>query len=233
MHRPFCGFSAVAALLLSLALVGAFARSPFAMNCCGCGAGGHSHSEHQPNGAACPHHPALAPAPAPPQPLWFSGSLTALKPEAGYLELRVEKNKNVRFEFDRETGFDSKEGPRALRKGQQITILAIPAAKGKLKAKLIRRGGQENALLSLRGLETEHCVKVMQGALEALAGVDEARVSLSPPQAQVRYDPAKVKLEDLRRAVEKAGYKVESAALMKKLPPATTPAPTPQPGHQH
>ncbi len=44
----------------------------------------------------------------------------------------------------------------------------------------------------------------MQSALESVSGVKEAKVSLEDQEAVVKYDPDKVKVEDLIKAVRNA-----------------------------
>lgn len=44
----------------------------------------------------------------------------------------------------------------------------------------------------------------MQAALESVKGVKEAKVSLEEAEAVVKYDPEKVKVEDLIKAVRSA-----------------------------
>lgn len=60
-------------------------------------------------------------------------------------------------------------------------------------------------VLKIEGMSCEHCVKHVTGALEALAGVDSARVSLKTNSAEVEHDAA-LSLEALKAAVEEAGY---------------------------
>jgi Cu+-exporting ATPase len=48
---------------------------------------------------------------------------------------------------------------------------------------------------------------VVKRALEGLDGVEKAEVSFAKGTAQVRFDPSKVTVEDMIRAVEKAGFK--------------------------
>jgi len=43
--------------------------------------------------------------------------------------------------------------------------------------------------------------------LSGVAGVQKVDVSLAEGRASVTYDPAKAKVADMKRAVERAGYK--------------------------
>lgn len=46
----------------------------------------------------------------------------------------------------------------------------------------------------------------MRTALERLAGVEKAEVTFRPGRAVVRYDPARVTIEQMIEAVRKAGF---------------------------
>ena len=50
------------------------------------------------------------------------------------------------------------------------------------------------------------CVNRIERYLRKVDGVDEANVNLATESASVRFDPGRVSLEDLGRAVEAAGY---------------------------
>jgi len=76
----------------------------------------------------------------------------------------------------------------------------------------------------LGGLHCAACVARVERALKAVPGVLEARVNLATRKALVRYDPARVTVEDLKATVTQAGYQVESWTRAGELP-----APAPQP----
>jgi copper chaperone CopZ len=57
----------------------------------------------------------------------------------------------------------------------------------------------------------------VQSALESVKGVKEAKVSLENQEAVVKYDPEKVKVEDLIKAVKNAhGMSSYDASVKKK-----------------
>lgn len=60
--------------------------------------------------------------------------------------------------------------------------------------------------LEVDGMGCMGCVTTVQDKLLALPGVKEARVSLKPPEAVVKYDPDKVSLEKLLAATAGVGY---------------------------
>ena len=49
-------------------------------------------------------------------------------------------------------------------------------------------------------------VNNVTGVLKALAGVEDAQVSLEQGSAKVRFDPAQVSVEAMRAAIEDAGF---------------------------
>ncbi|MCO5177983.1 MAG: heavy metal translocating P-type ATPase, partial [Thermomicrobiales bacterium] len=58
----------------------------------------------------------------------------------------------------------------------------------------------------VEGMFCASCVRRVERALEKVPGVAGANVNLATERASVSYDPASVSLDDLRGAVEKAGY---------------------------
>jgi len=76
--------------------------------------------------------------------------------------------------------------------------------------------------LGVTGMTCASCVRRVEKALTKLTGVQEASVNLATEKATVIFDPVEVTQDQLRSAVEKAGYGVIEAPV---LPPAPTPAP--------
>ncbi|MDM7938939.1 MAG: heavy metal-associated domain-containing protein [Methanothrix sp.] len=66
----------------------------------------------------------------------------------------------------------------------------------------------KKAELFVVGMACAGCSDAVKKALLKLEGVHEARVELAEKKAYVEYDPGKTTLQDLKRAVEGAGYKV-------------------------
>jgi Cu+-exporting ATPase len=62
------------------------------------------------------------------------------------------------------------------------------------------------AKLKITGMTCASCVTHVGDALQELPGVAGARVNLATEQAAVEYDPDKVSIKDLAKAVEEAGY---------------------------
>ena len=60
--------------------------------------------------------------------------------------------------------------------------------------------------IKLEGMSCGGCVRNVTGVLQALKGVSAAEVSLEGASARVIYDPALLGVEQLREAVEAAGF---------------------------
>jgi len=56
------------------------------------------------------------------------------------------------------------------------------------------------------GMTCEHCVRRVAAALEKVEGVESVLVSLADEKAELVYDENLVKMEDINKAVEDAGY---------------------------
>ena len=68
-----------------------------------------------------------------------------------------------------------------------------------------------SASLNIGGMTCAACVYHVERALTGVPGVAAASVNLGVEKATVEYAPGMAGLDDLRRAVEEAGYSVESA----------------------
>ena len=62
--------------------------------------------------------------------------------------------------------------------------------------------------LKIGGMTCGGCVAAVQRVLGALDGVGRAEVSLEKNEATVEYEPARVTPDDLKAAIEDAGYEV-------------------------
>ena len=60
--------------------------------------------------------------------------------------------------------------------------------------------------LSVRNMTCSVCAVTVKKSLTRVEGVKDAKVTLSPPQAVVTYDPAKVRMERLVEATTAAGF---------------------------
>ena len=62
--------------------------------------------------------------------------------------------------------------------------------------------------LTISGMHCQSCVGRVETALLRLSGVAEATVDLSEQKANIRFNSAKVKIDDLRASVEAEGYHI-------------------------
>jgi copper chaperone len=65
----------------------------------------------------------------------------------------------------------------------------------------------EKVEFKVEGMDCGGCVKSVTRMLNGVAGVTSVDVSLEAAKAAVEFDPAKTSLPDLKRAVERAGFK--------------------------
>ena len=66
----------------------------------------------------------------------------------------------------------------------------------------------QTATLSISGMTCGGCVRSVTNLLKNLQGVVKADVSLEAKRAVIDYDEAKLNPDQLKRAVEGAGYEV-------------------------
>ncbi|MEX0994344.1 MAG: copper ion binding protein, partial [Balneolaceae bacterium] len=71
--------------------------------------------------------------------------------------------------------------------------------------------------LDIEGMHCASCVSTVEKSLNKVKGVEEASVNLATESATVSYDADKVSDDDLRKAVEAAGY-----SLVEKEPDSIT-----------
>lgn len=64
-----------------------------------------------------------------------------------------------------------------------------------------------NKTMKIEGMTCASCAKAVERATNKLDGVIEASVNLATEKLTISYDPNKLKVSDIRKAVEKAGYK--------------------------
>jgi len=75
-----------------------------------------------------------------------------------------------------------------------------------------KRANMKDANFRIEGMHCEGCAKTIAALLEAEPGVQRAAVSLDARQARVRFDPGAIDDARLAAAIERAGYKVVTAA---------------------
>jgi len=68
--------------------------------------------------------------------------------------------------------------------------------------------GQRTASFGLTGMTCASCAQTISESLSGLDGVDKADVNLATEKATVTYDPSKVNIDEMKKAVVDAGYDV-------------------------
>jgi copper chaperone len=66
----------------------------------------------------------------------------------------------------------------------------------------------QNVSFDVQGMTCGGCVASVKRVLSALPGVQSVDVTLERGKASVAYDPARVSVDQMRAAVENAGYDV-------------------------
>lgn len=65
----------------------------------------------------------------------------------------------------------------------------------------------ETVELKVEGMDCEGCVKSVTRMLSGVPGVSSVDVSLAEARARVTYDPQKATVPQMKKAVERAGFK--------------------------
>jgi len=68
----------------------------------------------------------------------------------------------------------------------------------------------ESKMLKVNGMSCEHCVKAVNSALGAIAGVADVVVSLKEGTVSFKHDPSRAPLETIQAAIIEEGYEVAS-----------------------
>jgi P-type Cu+ transporter len=81
----------------------------------------------------------------------------------------------------------------------------------------------DEVMLPVGGMTCASCVRRIEKALNRVEGVQGASVNLATEKAKVVFDPAQVSIDQMRAAVEKAGYTVGE---LPQVIPVVAPAPS-------
>lgn len=66
--------------------------------------------------------------------------------------------------------------------------------------------------LTVPDIHCDHCASSIEGAVGALAGVDNVKVDIAGRTVAVAFDEAAVNLDDIVTAIEGQGYEVAPSA---------------------
>lgn len=67
----------------------------------------------------------------------------------------------------------------------------------------------QQAVLVSPKISCGHCKMTVEGAVGALAGIDSVSADPETKKVEVSYDEGQVSLEEIKKAIEDAGYPVE------------------------
>ena len=63
--------------------------------------------------------------------------------------------------------------------------------------------------LNIEGMHCEGCSTRLEKVLNNLEGVERAQVNLGEKKATIKYDETKINIENIKEAIEDAGFKAE------------------------
>jgi periplasmic mercuric ion binding protein len=67
-------------------------------------------------------------------------------------------------------------------------------------------GESQNVTLEVKGMHCASCPLTVKVVLKSLPGVDDVKMDAEKHTAEVRFDSAKISVEQLAQAVTEAGY---------------------------
>jgi copper chaperone len=66
----------------------------------------------------------------------------------------------------------------------------------------------QDTVLSVPDISCEHCVKTINGALGALAGVQSVSTDIPTKTVHLSFDPVQTSLDQIEATLDEAGYTV-------------------------
>ena len=73
---------------------------------------------------------------------------------------------------------------------------------------VIKEEKEKEVVIPIGGMTCASCVKAVERAVKKIDGVKNVQVNLATEKASINYIPSKVKLYEIKDAIEKAGFKV-------------------------
>ncbi len=61
-------------------------------------------------------------------------------------------------------------------------------------------------ILDITGMQSQHCQGIIERTVTALPGIKEIKANLATEKAEIKYDPEKIKVYEIIKAIENAGY---------------------------
>lgn len=63
--------------------------------------------------------------------------------------------------------------------------------------------------LNVSGMSCAHCKKAIETSVSILPGVSKVEAHVQDGKVDISFDPSRVSLEDIKKAIEDAGYDVQ------------------------
>ncbi|WP_297130422.1 heavy metal translocating P-type ATPase [Terrisporobacter sp.] len=73
---------------------------------------------------------------------------------------------------------------------------------------VIREEKNKDVIIPIGGMTCASCSKAVERAVKKIDGVESIQVNLATEKASITYSPSKVKLYEIKEAIQKAGFKV-------------------------
>jgi Cu+-exporting ATPase len=116
----------------------------------------------------------------------------------------------------------SKAGYSVIKKAIRGAGDDVLKMKRKSKSAFAEAATQEKTTLDIAGMHCASCAMNLESSLKKVDGVSKTAVNFATEKAYVEYDPAKVAMSDLERAVTKAGYRIVKGAVGEVVKEAAT-----------
>ncbi|MDR2357694.1 MAG: heavy metal translocating P-type ATPase [Oscillospiraceae bacterium] len=91
--------------------------------------------------------------------------------------------------------------------GAALELPAIKAAVTKIGYEVIEKSADASVVIPIGGMTCAACAQRVEKALKKLDGVVSASVNLASEKAFATYDPQRLRVSEIKGAIEKAGYK--------------------------
>ena len=75
-------------------------------------------------------------------------------------------------------------------------------------SKPVNKEERKNVVISISGMNCNHCAKRVEDSLNKVPGVVEAKVSFNEQKAIIKYNPEEVETGKLKDSIRSTGYKV-------------------------
>jgi len=67
-----------------------------------------------------------------------------------------------------------------------------------------------NITLKVSGMACDHCKMAVEKAVSALQGISKVEADVKEGKVEVSFDPSRITIDDIKKAIEDAGYDVEN-----------------------